>query len=420
MSLSRQSGSMRSMLALGVSLALVACGQSSSPTAPTPIAQLPRALTVNEQQLITQSNGFAFSLFHEIAGEQPDSNIFMSPLSASMALGMTMNGAEGSTLDAMRATLGLSSMSLGAADSSYQSLIALLRGLDPHVDFQIANAIWYRHDFQVNPPFLNTDQHYFDATVQGLDFNAPSAAQTINSWVSTNTKGKISEIVRGPIDPATVMFLTNAIYFKGTWQNQFDPGKTRSQPFHLDDGSSRTVPMMDEPDISAPYAQTASYAAVELPYGGGAFVMDVVLPNENTSLDAVEAGLADGGWPALLTQLGSGAGEVQLPRFTLNWGGELKQALGALGMGIAFGPDADFTGISSQGGLEITDVDHRAFVAVDEQGTTAAAATSVGIGVTSASAPFVFKADRPFLFVIRERLSGAVLFMGELRKPPVA
>ncbi len=420
MTLSRQSGLVRWMVAVGVSFGLAACGSSSSPTAPTPIQQLPRALTADEQQVISQSNGFAFSLLHEIAGEQPDSNLFMSPLSASMALGMTMNGAEGSTLDAMRATLGFSSMSLGAADSSYQSLIALLRGLDPRVEFQIANAIWYRHDFQVNPSFLDTDQHYFDATVQGLDFNAPSAVQTINSWVSTNTKGKISEIVQGPIDPATVMFLTNAIYFKGRWQDQFDPGKTRSQPFHLDDGSSRAVPMMDEPAISALYAQTASYAAVELPYGGGAFVMDIVLPNENTSLDAVEAGLADGGWPALLAQLGSASGEVQLPRFTLRWDGELKQALGALGMGIAFGPDADFTGISSQAGLEITTVDHTAYVAVDEQGTTAAAATSVGIGVTSEPAPFVFKANRPFLFVIRERLSGAMLFVGHLRKPLAA
>jgi serine protease inhibitor len=420
MTLPRQSSMTRSMAALVVSLALAACGGGSSPTAPQAIQQLPRPLTADEQQVIAQSNGFAFSLFHEVAGEQPDSNIFMSPLSASMALGMTMNGAMGSTLDAMRSTLGFASMSLGAADTSYESLIALLRGLDPHVDFQIADAIWYRREFEVNPAFLQTDQHFFDATVQGLDFNAPSAAQTINSWVSANTKGKITEIVQGPIDPATVMFLTNAIYFKGTWHYQFDPGKTSNQPFHAVDGSPRTVPMMDEPEISALYARTATATAVELPYGGGAFAMDVVLPNEGTSLDAVVTGLAGGGWQALLSQFGSATGEVQIPRFTLAWGAGLKPALGALGMGIAFGPDADFGGISSNGQLSITQVEHKAFVAVNEQGTTAAAATNVGIGVTTGTTPFVFRADRPFLFVIRERLSGAILFVGQLNRPPSA
>ena len=416
MTLSRRFRTIRSLSTLGVVFTLAACG-GPSPTAPTAIRQLPRALTADEQQLITQSNGFAFSLLQQVSSLAPDSNLFMSPLSASMALGMTMNGAEGSTLDAMRSTLGFSSMSLAQADASYESLIALLRGLDPNVTFQIANSIWYRQGFAVEPDFLQTDKQYFDATVQGLDFSAPSAVSTMNAWVSSNTKGKITNIVASPIDPATVMFLIDAIYFKGAWQYQFAPGKTRSQPFHLDDGSSAPVPMMDLTGVSVLEGGTAAYQAVELPYGGGAFAMDVILPNEGTTLDAVVAQLGDGGWPALLAQLSTATGEVQIPRFTLAWGASLNGPLSALGMGIAFGPNADFSGIAKAGGLHITDVRQKAFVDVDEQGTTAAAATSVAIGVNSVS-PLAFRADHPFLFVIRERLSGTILFMGEFRRPP--
>lgn len=417
MTLSRRSGMTRSMLALGVLFVLAAC--SKSPTAPAAIRQLPRALTANEQQLIAQSNGFAFSLLRQVAGEAPDSNVFLSPLSASMALGMTMNGAEGSTLDAMKSTLGFSSMSLPDADASYESLISLLRGLDPHVDFQIANAIWYRQGFDVEPAFVQTDKQYFDATIQGLDFNDPSAAQTINAWVDAGTDGKIDRIVDGPIDPSMVMFLTNAIYFKGAWQDEFDVRKTTSQPFKLDDGSSVPVPMMDLPSLTLPGTATSSYVAAELPYGGGAFVMDVVVPNDGTTLDAVVAQLDDGGWQALLSSLSPQTGEVQIPRFSLSWGASLEPALAALGMGIAFtGGEADFSGISKSAGRElfISDVRQQSFVDVNEQGTTAAAATAVTIGVTSVGT-WALRADRPFLFVIRERLSGAILFMGELRRP---
>lgn len=418
MHLSRQSGTTRSIMALGVSLALTACGQASSPTAPTAITQLPRALTVNEQQLIAQSNGFAFSLFQQVAGEMPNDNLFLSPLSASMALGMTMNGAEGSTLDAMRSTLGFSAMSLGDADASYESLLALLRGLDPHVDFQIANSIWYRQGFAVNPAFVHTNQQYFDATVEGLDFTSPSAAKTINAWASANTKGKITSIVDGNIDPAVVMFLVDAIYFKGAWQYQFNAGNTHQQPFHLTDGSSVPAAMMKLPGVTLPGVSTPTFQAVELPYGGGAFAMDVIVPTEGTRLDAVVAQLGNGGWPVLLSQLTPQTGDVQIPRFSLTWGASLKPELTALGMGIVFTPAADFSGIAS-GGIEISEVEQQAFVDVNEQGTTAAAVTTVTATVSDAPA-WSFTADRPFLFVIRERLSGAILFMGELRKPPAA
>jgi serpin B len=405
------------MLALGVSFALVACG-TSSPTAPSVIRQLPRSLTANEQQLISQSNGFAFSLYRAVAAPAPDSNLFLSPLSATMALGMTMNGAEGSTLEAMQSTLGFSSMSLSDADASYESLSALLRGLDPHVDFQIANAIWYRQSLAVKPAFVQTNKQYFDATVEGLDFSSPSAAKEINAWASASTKGKITDIVGAKIDPSVVMYLTDAIYFKGAWQYQFHAGLTRSQPFHVGDGSTVSVPMMDLPGVTMPGAITPTYQAEELPYGGGAFAMDVIVPANGTTLDALVTELGNGGWQDLLSHLTPQTGDVEIPRFSLTWGASLRDPLTALGMGIAFGGGADFSGIAD-GGIVLSDVTQKAFVDVNEQGTTAAAVTTVTASENSIT-QWAFVADRPFLFVIRERLSGAILFMGQLQRPPAS
>ena len=398
-------------------LLLAAC---SSSTEPRPITQLPRALTSAEQTLITQSNGFAFSLFRAVDDRRPvaDANTFISPLSASMALGMTMNGAAGSTLDAMRNTLGFSGMSMADADASYQSLIALLRGLDPSVDFQIANSIWYRQDFPFEQSFLQTGQQYFDAKIQGLDFDDPSAPGTINAWVNESTNGKIDKMI-DKIDSQQVMFLLNAIYFKGSWQAEFDKARTSSQPFFLADGSTTPVELMHLPHDSVPAVATADYHAAELPYGGGAFAMDVVVPTEGKTLDDLIASMDSDAWQALLASFTTQTGDVYLPRFQLTWDGSLKDPLTALGMGIAFqGGAADFTGMSSTRGHElyISSVNQKTFVDVNEEGTEAAAVTSVGVSVTAYHEPLI-RADRPFLFAIRERLSGTILFVGAMRRP---
>jgi len=331
---------------------------------------------------------------------------------------MTMNGAAGTTLDAMRTTLGFTDVSLADADASYQSLIALLRGLDPSVDFRIANSIWYRQDFPFDQPFLDTGTQYFDATVQGLDFSDPTAVGTINAWVKGGTNGKIDKVV-DHIPPEAVMYLINAMYFKGAWQYRFDTKQTSSQPFHLADGSTTPVDMMHLAEVSFPAAATADYHAAELSYGGGAFSMVVVVPNEGKTLDDLIASLDDDSWQALLGSLTKGTGDVYLPRFHLTWDGILNDPLTVLGMGIAFEPGAaDFTGMSSARGhdLFISNVRHKTYVDVNEEGTEAAAVTSVGMVPTSLP-PALINADRPFLFAIRERLSGTILFIGTKRRP---
>jgi serpin B len=401
---------------LPIALVLSGCSGDGL-TAPKKIAQLPRPLSSVEQQIAEGSTGFGLSLLREVNERTPSgSNVFISPLSASMALGMTATGAAGETLDSMRAVLGYGGADLQEINESYRSLIDLLRGLDPSVDFRIANSIWYRDGFPVEQSFIDATKMYFDAEVAPLDFGSPGAVSTINDWVKRSTNDNIDEIVSDiPVD--MVMYLINAIYFKGSWTAQFEKTLTRAEPFLADDGSRPTVPMMSvEGDFRA--TATNEYAAVELPYGGGAYSMIVVVPNQGASVDTLIAQMGAPWWEALLAGLHEASGMVQIPKFRLEWKGSLRPSLTDMGMGIAFDDGrADFSGIARGGGLAITSVDQKTYVNVDEEGTEAAAVTAVGVIVTSTPVPLL-RADRPFLFAIRERFSGTLLFIGKMAVPP--
>src|SRR5215207_2507666 len=203
---------------------VAACSSTTEPDTGKPgptLDALPRALTAGEQRVIGAANDFSFALFRRLSTAQQNDNVFTSPLSASMALGMAMNGAAGTTYDEMRATLGFGATATETEiGESYKSLIALLRGLDPSVDFRIANSIWYRTGFPVQPSFLDAGRNWFDAQVSAIDFDSPNAVPTINDWVSTATVGKIPTIIE-TIRDDQIMFLINAIYFKGTWRTKF-------------------------------------------------------------------------------------------------------------------------------------------------------------------------------------------------------
>jgi serpin B len=397
--------------------ALLACGSGSV----EPITALPRRLTVGEQKLIATGNRFAFDFFREIVRRgESDSNVFVSPLSADMALGMTYNGARGETQAAMARTLGLDQLTVQDANQSFRSLIDLLRGLDPEVDFRLANSIWYRLGFIVpRPEFLDVNRQYFDAEVKGLDFTSPQAVTTINHWADDHTNGKIPKIVDG-IDPTLVMFLINAIYFKGSWVHQFDKSLTRDQPFHPRTGAQRSVPTMRHAEaVALGLYQGPGYDVVDLPYGGGAFSMTIVLPAEGRDVDSVVAGLTPEVWGGIVDGLRDGDAIVSMPKFQLAWGDTLNDALTALGMGMAFIPgEADLSGIAGDpGSLYISFVQQNTFVDVNEEGTEAAAVTTVGVGVVSAPQVREIRIDRPFVFLIRERFSGTVLFMGRIVNP---
>jgi len=398
-----------------------ACASSTEPdpgTSGKPLDALPRALTAGEERVIGASNAFSFALFRQLSAAQTDSNVFTSPLSASMALGMAMTGAAGTTYDEMRTTLGFGAAATeNEIGESYRSLITLLRGLDPGVDFRIANSIWYRSGFPVDAAFLDRGRSWFDARVSALDFGSPTAVPTINDWVGTATAGKIPTILDG-IDDGQVMFLINAIYFKGSWRTRFDPSRTVAAPFHAAGGDQSARLMHREGTMR--WLRTSDFEAIDLPYGNSAYSMTVVLPNPGRSVEEVAASLQGSAWSGWMAQFADAEIELALPRFTLAWDRLLIPDLQALGMRAAFvDGGADFSRMSPLGRqLFISLVKQKTFVDVNEEGTEAAAVTNVGISVTSLPLRRPFIVDRPFIFVLRERLSGTILFMGKIVRLP--
>jgi len=404
------------------SLLVGACGDGSPIGPVDEIPGLPRALSLNEELLVKAGNDFAFRFLDQVYRSVPDSNLFLAPLSASMALGMTMNGASGTTFDEMRTTLGFGSMSLGQINEGYRDLIQLLLTLDASVEMGIGNSIWYREGFPVRADFLDRTRSYFDAEVSALDFANPAAADIINSWVRGETKGKIEEIVEAPIDAATIMFLINAIYFKGDWTHRFPKDKTTQATFTGESGATGAVPLMELADTLL-YAETQSYQAVDLPYGGKAFSMTLLLPRSNVPIKELIESLTPAVWGQIVACLRPKMGTVHLPRFRMEWERELKDNLKAMGMQVPFGGLADFSGLSYeavQRGVYISKVKQKTFVNVDEEGTEAAGVTSVELRELGNPDRFVFRADRPFLFVIRERFTETILFAGILVEPPRA
>ena len=401
-------------------LLALACGSPSGESQGPPplLTTLPRSLSAPEALVIGAGNQFGFSLFRQVRATAPDSNLFLSPFSASQALGMTLNGAAGTTLDSMRAALALGNTPLAELDASYQSLLRLLAGLDGTTEFRIANSIWSDAGFPFLPAFLDAARTSFDAEVRSLDLQAPASLDAINDWVHDKTNGKIPRIL-DQVRSDEVMFLINAIYFKGKWRLPFDPKRTRAAPFHAADGTTQSVPTMAlEPSLLR-YAADADHQAIELLYGNGAFAMTILLPGQGKSLAELAAQLDVAHWEAWTAALREVKLGLTLPRFRLEYKRELKDDLSALGMRIAFDDArADFSAMAdpAAGRLFLSRVTQKTFVDVNEEGTEAAAATSVGIGVTSA--PLTLEVNRPFLFVLRERLSGTIFFLGQVTRIP--
>jgi serine protease inhibitor len=395
-------------------LLLAACGDPLGP-GPEPITELPRALTPQEEAVIGDANAFGLALVAEMAGRDPRPNIVLSPLSASMALGMTMNGAAGTTFDAMRRTLGFGQLSQEEINAAYRGLIDLLTSLDPEVRFDIANAVWANQGFPFYDAFFQAVAAAFDARAESADFSDPATVDSINAWAADNTDGLIERIL-DELDPDLVMLLLNAIYFDGSWTTRFDPADTHRQAFTREDGSTVQVDMMSLDGVTLPLGGGPDWSAVELPYGGGAFAMVIVVPWGGAGARAFLRDLDTHGWENVIASLHDRKVDlVSIPKLTLTYDAYLNDPLKAMGMEVAFGPGADFTGMSPNGDqLCIDFVRQKTFLEVDERGTRAAAVTSVGIGPTSFNG---LVADRPFAFALRERLSGTILFAGMVGDP---
>ena len=397
---------------------LSACDDPTGPGEPKLITELPRALTLAEKAVISQSNSFGFGLLKEVDGirEPGKSNTILSPLSASMALGMAMEGADGETYQEMQTVLGFEGLSREETNASYQGLMDLLLTLDPAVEMGIGNSAWSREGFPFSNGYFDALTQYFDAEVQELDFDDPGAKDIINAWVRDRTGGRIEEIIQG-IGPLDILFLINAVYFKGDWTTQFKKSATQQGTFHRDDGSTVQVPMMSGtiPEVGFGWLDGNRQAA-ELPYGGQAFGMVMILPSPGETVDDLLEDLNDETWNAWMDALQTQEILVRIPRFEVEWDGLLKEPLKALGMVQAFDPAlSDFSRMTGRPDTHISAVRQKTFMRVDEEGTEAAAATSVTIGVVSA--PPNITVDRPYLLAIRERLSGSILFLGVMRDP---
>ena len=418
-------GQMKTGGVLAALLATTACAGSPMQvtTRPPTLDALPRSLTVAETKVRDAANGFSFALWGALNAAQRDVNVFISPLSASFALGMTMNGAASQTYSEMRAALQLGGASLAEIDGGYKSLVALLIGLDPTVQIQVANSIWYRQEFPFRQSFLDSTKTYFDATVRGLNFgDAPGSLATINGWVNTATNGKIPAVLT-ELRSDQVMFLINVIYFNGKWRTPFDPAETNTATFTGAGGTTQGVQLMHRLDTLS-YVETATYQAADLPYGNAAFTMTVLLPKAVTSIETLAAALTPAAWQAIVTGFRTTKIDFSLPKLKLSYERRLNDDLKALGMVVPFNAGgADFTQMAAApvgNQLFIDFVKQNTFVDVNEAGTEAAAATTVGIGVTSAPVLPIMRVDRPYLFVLRERLSGTVLFMGKIVRMPAS
>jgi serine protease inhibitor len=386
-------------------------------TAPLPTEPVQVALTQDQNSLITSENSFAFDIFNRIAAKEPVSvNLMISPLSISTALSMTLNGASGSTRDAMLNALKQNGLTEEIINNSYKSLTPTLLGLDERVKISIANSVWTEKNFAVRKAFISILTDYYSAESKPFDIQNKSAAlEQINGWISDNTNGLIKNML-SEIDDNAVMFLINAIYFKGKWSSQFDQANTRQAPFFKADGTTIQVPMMKQTSNYKVY-NGDGFTLAELPYGQGNFVMDILLPNEINGAAGFLTSLNDANLKSWTGKMTEKKVNVSLPKFKYAYKIELSQILSDMGMEIAFTDKADFSNISDLD-LYISFVLHQSFIETNEEGTEAAAATIVGISTTSApSDPEILNIDHPFIYLIRETETNTVLFAGRIADP---
>ena len=383
-----------------------------------PVEKEPKKIVLNKKaaEILQADRQFAFELFKEIHGLSSEDNLMISPLSTSYALGMTLNGANGDTRDAFRQVLHFEDLTDQEVNESYQDLMAQLVTLDNQVQFSIANSIWYKLGYNVLQDFIDTNKDYFDAAVEELDFSDPGAVDIINGWIEEKTNDKIKDMLDF-IPGDAVMYLINAIYFNATWKYQFDPEDTFEDNFNLEGGGTSRADFM-QVEGSFNYTSQEDFTAVELPYGDSAFSMVVLLPKAEVSIANLVEALDAESWDSWLSSSYPANVKIQLPKFKYGFKSLLNDPLINLGLGIAFTDAADFSNMTPGGGIFISRVIHQTFIDVNEEGTEAAAATIVEMKELSGpGGPIAFRADKPFLYMIKENSTGALLFMGKVGKP---
>ena len=380
----------------------------------------PIELTVKQAKKADADNRFAFNMFREVSALSDEPNTFFSPLSLNMALGMLYNGASGETRIEMAEILGMADFSETEINEYYQKMSQALLDIDPITDIKIANSIWYHDGFSVKQPFINVSQKYFDAVVRSLDFNRSDAAEIINGWCAEKTKDRIKDIIKEPIPDMIVIYLINALYFKSQWQFEFDKAYTKHDEFTKTDNRKIMVNMMEQTTDLLYYANQ-HLQCVEMPYGNQAFSMAAVLPASDKGIDDLLEYLNNDTWHNIINNLHKQNIWLKLPRFKIECDILLNEPLGNIGMTRIFDESlAGFENISDVN-LFVSYIQQKTFVEVNEAGTEAAAVTVIGGGITSVDpeiqVQIPFFANRPFLYLIKEKSTGVILFIGRMDEP---
>lgn len=374
-----------------------------------------RASRSPRDSLVAACNRFGFRLFSRLVSESEGTNVFFSPAGVALALALPFNGAAGETRRAMADTLELGAIEPAELNDAWRSLLTDLLAPDPQIDLLLATTMLARPDLTLEPTFLHTARASYDALVETVDFGDPDALRRVNVWVEEKTRGAVTDLLEpGALDPATALVIVNALHYKGRWAQPFDPEATAEGTFFLPDGREKQLPLMSR---AGPYRyhEDADLQVAELPYGDGRFNLYLLVPSDPPALRA-RLELTAEGWDALRSKLATARGRVTLPRFRFDFGAELSAALSALGMGVAFDSSADFRGLTPEP-LAISEVMHKAVLDVEEEGTEAAAASAVVMGRSVDLEAFTLTADRPFLTLIQDTLTGLVLFLGVVMEP---
>ncbi|MDR0757470.1 MAG: serpin family protein [Tannerella sp.] len=411
-------------LAMVAGVCLTACN-SETPTEisteqsgtkePEPVATLkPREdipLTRAEETVVTGNNVFAFNLLRQVAGEAQDDNLLLSPLSLSLALAMLNNGANGATQEEIQTALGYGDVTRDDVNGYFRKITDALKELDTHVRFEDANSIWIADGLSALDAFKEVNQTYFDADV--LDFDSSDREGTverINGWCSEKTQGLIPELL-GAMDNLSVMYLLNALYFKGSWTFPFDESQTEKAPFHSLNGSTASLPTMKQTALLQ-YAKAETFELVELPYGNAAFDMTLLLPAADVSVASVLETLDAAAWDNALSKLHQESIDISLPRFKVEYGRTLNEDLKTLGMTSMF-EAADFSLISPTP-LFVSLVLQKTALEVNEEGAEGAAATVIkaDLMLPEPVQPHVMAFNRPFVYFIKEKSTGSIVFAG--------
>ncbi|MBO7744571.1 serpin family protein [Paenibacillus sp. MWE-103] len=374
------------------------------------------------RELVIGNNDFAMRLATSMLTKEDEArnNTLFSPFSVSLALSLMLDGARGETREELLKLLAVQGIGRDAINHGNEVLLDLIEHDDPKTEVRIANAIWAQKGLPLRDDYVKAMKQAYAAKIATLDFgDKPAAAKTVNGWVSDRTEGLIRDLVsEDDISGQTAMMLVNAIYFHGRWTEPFETSATRDEPFHREDGTDVTVPMMGKRE-TLPHKSTPAYKAVQIPYGSGQWRFIAALPADGRTLKEAEAALLRD--PAEWTE-GFEASEtaLALPRFKMAATSNLTETLRALGMVRSLSPAADFSGIAGEEAeLFVSRALHKAFIEVDETGTKAAAATAI-VGDSGSAGPadvFEFRADRPFLFAVVNATTGVLAFMGRVADP---